>query len=94
MQHIEEITEQNIEIKMNDILRLIRAWSGRNITPRVKITLIKSLLFYKITHILLSLPSPQEDTMKRLDNMFIWNNKPANFRKEKMENTFDQGVLI
>ena len=46
--------------------------------------------------ILLSLPSPNEDTMKKLDNMFKnfkWNNKPAKFRKEIMETTVEHGGL-
>ena len=44
VKQMEQITEQNIEVKEKEIGKLINAWSGRNITPLGKITLIKSLL--------------------------------------------------
>ena len=91
-----EIADQTIEIKIKEINKLITVWSGRNITPLGKITLIKSLLISKITHILLSLPTPQEKTIKLLEgtfNKFIWNSKPSKFRKEILENTNKLGGL-
>ena len=50
--------------------------------------IIKSLLMSKITHILLSLPTPSENTFAQLDNLFftfIWGNKPPKFRREIVE---------
>ena len=94
--NMKQIADQNIEIKMNEILKLIRAWSGRNITPLGKITLIKSLLISKITHILLSLPTPNDNTIEKLENVFknfIWQQKPPKFRRVIMETTVDLGGL-
>ena len=91
-----EITEQNINIKMNEILKLIRLWGGRNITPIGKITIVKSLLISKIIHILLSLPTPKKDTFNKLENVFkefIWNHKPAKFRKEILQSPLEWGGL-
>ena len=79
------IADQNIENKIIDINKTIVTWSGRNITPVGKITLIKSTLISKITHILLSLPTPKNETLKTLEDVFrnfIWNQKPPKFRKE------------
>ena len=67
---MEHITEQNLEIKEKEIEKLIHVWSGRNITPLGKITIIKSLLISKITHILLSLPSPKIGTFKKIRTGF------------------------
>ena len=102
------ITELNIDIK--EIHKLINAWNGRNITPLEKVTLMKSLLIFKITHILLSLPTPKDETLEKLDILFrdfIWNSKPLKIRREiletihnfiglKMTNlrTFDQSLKI
>ena len=56
--HMNEITEINIFKKMCEIKKLIRIWQSRKLTPYGKVTVIKSLLLSKITHMLLSLPSP------------------------------------
>ena len=53
-----------------------------------KIIIIKSLLISKITHVLLSLPSPMNETIEKLESMFkgsIWGNKNAKFRRGILE---------
>ena len=91
-----EITDQNIEIKMNEINKLNILWSSRNITPIGRIALIKSQLISKITHILLSLPTPREETFRKLDSAFsnfIWNQKPPKFRRDILGNKTNCGGL-
>ena len=56
-----EITEINISNKIKDIKKLVSVWKTRRLTPYGKVVLIKSLLFSKFTHILLSLPSPEKN---------------------------------
>ena len=93
---MEHITEQNLEIKEKEIEKLIHVWSGRNITPLGKITIIKSLLISKITHILLSLPSPKTGTFKKFEQVFesfIWKGKPPKIRGEILEATHQMGGL-
>ena len=83
-----KITDINIENKIIDIDKLIQIWNERNLTPYGKIIIIKSLLISKITHVLLSLPSPQSETFLKLENMFksfIWGSKNAKFRSEILE---------
>ena len=94
--NMDRIADQNIEDKIKEINKLIVLWKGRNITPMGKITITKSLLISKITHILLSLPTPKEDTFKKLETTFknfIWNMKPPKFRKEILETTAKLGGL-
>ena len=55
--HMNEITEINILKNLCKIKKLIRIWQCQNLTPYRKVTIIKSLLLSKITHMLLSLPS-------------------------------------
>ena len=96
VKNINLIADQNIEIKIKEIKKVIAVWSGRNITPLGRITLIKSLLISKITHILLSLPTPNDNTFKTLEHVFknfIWGDKPPKFRKEILESTSKLGGL-
>ena len=52
----------------------------------------------KITHILLSLPTPPNTAICQLEQLFytfLWNNKPPKFRREIMEaNTIDGGLKL
>ena len=63
--HMNEITEINIFKKLCEIKKLIRVWQSRNLTPYGKVTIIKSLLLSKITHMLLSLSSPNYFVLKK-----------------------------
>ena len=78
------ITDQNIDGKIKEIQKLIFIWNGRYLTPYGKIIIIKSLLISKITHVLLSLPSPSPFTINKLEKIFqefIWGQKNPTFRK-------------
>ena len=93
--NMEQITELNIENKIIEIQKLIYLWNARNLTPYGKIIIIKSLLISKITHVLLSLPSPNQ-TIIRLENMFknfLWGKKPPKFRKNILENLNNLGGM-
>ena len=74
--------------KVTKITKLIRSWSTRKLTPYGKVTIVKSLLLSKITHIRLSLPSPKPETIKSIEQIFlsfIWIDKPAKFSKSILE---------
>ena len=89
---------QPILSKINDIKKLIRTWSCRQLTPYVKVTIVKSLLLSKITHILLSLPSPSVEVLKQIDTHFlnfVWSNKQAKFSRSILEaETKDGGLKL
>ena len=75
---IENITKININEKIVSMKNILHAWGSRKITPIGKITIAKSLVMSKITHILQALPSPDNETLKTLDDMyynFIWGKK-------------------
>ena len=91
MKKLHEITDLNIQRKMGEIQKLIRIWSTRNLTPYGKVTIIKSLLISKITHMLLSLPSPSVLCIKELNETFskyLWCGKPPKWRKEISEGEY------
>ena len=91
-----EITDLNINRKLGEIKKLSRVWQSRNLTPYGKVTIIKSLLLSKITHMLLSLPSPNFFSIKELNNTFsnfLWCGKPPKWRKEILEGEICYGGL-
>ena len=65
------ITDDNISGKVSDIKKLIAIWSTRTLTPYGKVVIIKSLLMSKITHILLSLPTPSDTAIYQLEQLFL-----------------------
>ena len=68
---METITDDNISGKVSDIKKLIAVWSTRTLTPYGKVVIIKSLLMSKITHILLSLPTPSDTAIYQLEKLFF-----------------------
>ena len=83
-----EISEYNILNIIKDIKKMIAIWKTRKLTPCGKVVIIKSLLFSKFTHILLSLPTPGKNTFKIIYDLvknFLWEGKPPKFRKEILE---------
>ena len=94
--NLRDITEINLELKIVKIKKLIRTWSTRKLSPYGKVVIVKSLLLSKITHILLSLPTPNEMTIKKIEKIFysfIWSDKPAKFSKYILEADISEGGL-
>ena len=91
-----DITSLNMESKINDIKKMIRLWQARKLSPYGKVTVIKSLFLSKITHLLLSLPSPNQKLFNEIDKLFsnfLWSNKPPKFRKNIIESDIMDGGL-
>ena len=84
IRHMETITDDNISSKLSEMKKLTALWNTRSLTPYGKVTIIKSLVQSKITHILLSLPNPSNNTFKDIQTLvdaFLWKNKPPNSEK-------------
>ena len=93
---MEDITSYNINIKKPEMTKLMHSWSCRNITPLGRITVLKSLILSKIIHILQSLPSPTQATLKELDKAnfdFIWRNKRHEVNKLVLCQEWNKGGL-
>ena len=94
--NFDNISDQNVEKKKIDIKKIINLWNARYLTPLGKVTIIKSLLISKITHVLLSLPTPSTYILNKLNIIFknfIWNGKTPKFRNEITENPIQKGGL-
>ena len=94
--NIENITESNIQNRIDSMTKLIQTWMGRNITPIGRVTVFKSLILSKIIHLLQSLPSPNKTTIKNIEKIahnFIWRNKRHQVNKNTLSLELEQGGL-
>ena len=62
--------QQNFEIKIEEIEKLLSHWSYRYLTPFGKVTIIKSLALSKLSHVALVIPNPTKQMFKRIENIF------------------------
>ena len=68
----------NFKEKIDHVNKEITSWKKRNLTTLGKITVVKTLLLPKFTHLFTSLPKPSHETIKKLESIFfnfIWNDK-------------------
>ena len=76
---LHETVPINCENKLIEMRKVLNAWSRRNLTPFGKITVIKSLVLSKITHLLLNLPDPDDNFLNTVVQFFVgwqnWQNK-------------------
>lgn len=91
-----DIVNRNYLPKLEEIKRLLSNWSKRILTPIGRITVIKSLAMSKINHLVLALPSPSDNIMKELQNMFykyLWSNGPDRIKRKVITQSVDNGGL-
>ena len=55
----------NYEEKIDIVNKEITSWKKRNLTTLGKITVVKTLLLPKFTHLFTSLPKPSHETIKK-----------------------------
>ena len=70
-----EMVPINSENKLNEMKKVLHAWSRRNLMLFGKISVIKTLVISKITHLLMNLPDPEENFLKELNVLlynFLW----------------------
>ena len=79
--------ELNYNAKLEEVRNLITSWSKRHLSPLGKITVTKSIILPKLTHLFIALPtldlSGQEQS-ERLLFKFIW----------KQNDRIARGILI
>ena len=57
--------------KIKEIKELICSWSRKILSTAERITVVKSLILPKITHLLISLPNPPKEKLKEIENIFM-----------------------
>ena len=67
--NIVDMVDLNYSKQIEHIKSLFKCYSKRFLTPVGKIVIIKSLALPKLNHLIMSLPDPSEETIKKIQNL-------------------------
>ena len=68
---LSQMPDLNFSEKIDEIRMLLKTWSNVSITPIEKITILKTLAWSKLMHVLYCLPSPDETWIAELQQLFL-----------------------
>ena len=91
-----DIWDHNLGDTLHKVNSLINIWSKRRLTLPGKITVIKSLILSKFTHLFLALPNPPGDFQKLLERKlykFLWSNGPDRICRKNIVKNIQAGGL-
>ena len=91
-----DIWDHNLDDTMHKINSLINTWSKRKLTLPGRITVIKSLILSKFTHLFLALPNPPGIFQKLLERKlykFLWSNGPDRICRKNIVKNIQAGGL-
>ena len=92
--NLQDMEQINFDKKLESIEKEILQWSKRQISVLGKITVIKSILLSKLTHLLSVLPKPSIQWLKKLEQLlfkFIWNKKPDKISRKTLQLDLEHG---
>ena len=92
--NLNNMEDLNYNDKILKIEKDITAWSRRNLTVFRKITVIKSLLIPKPTHLFIALPRPNLDRLKHLEKLlynFLWRGGKDKISRKVMVQNYEFG---
>ena len=69
--NLEDILIYNFDSKIKQIQNVIKLWSLRKLTVLGSVTIIKTLIIPKLTHLFISLPNPAKPMIKKLKQNVI-----------------------
>ena len=93
---LSEMEELNFSSKIQELRKLINSWSRRILSTNGRITVVKTILLPKLTHLLIALPNPSDIIVKELERMFfryIWNNKMDRISRKNLVQDYKDGGL-
>ena len=86
----------NYDDKLLEIKKMICNWSKRNLSTLGRITVVKTLLIPKLTHLFMALPNPDNDYFQKINRMlfnYIWNSKIDRIARKYIIRDYDEGGL-
>ena len=86
----------NYSKKLEEIQKLIGHWSRRLLSPLGKITVIKSILLPKLTHLFIALPNPTDNMINNLEGeffQFLWSKNPDKISRKLAIQNYSNGGL-
>ena len=94
---LDKIIGINYTDRIAQIKNSIKIWRRRFLTPLGKITVIKSLLLPKLTHLLIALPNPDTETLNNINGIFfdfLWNGRAKIKQPVVVKQYFEGGLKM
>ena len=94
--HEEDFFRLNYVPKLSRLKNILGVWSGRDLTPLGKITLIKTFALSQLVYLFTVLPNPPSSYITELNRIlfnFIWNGKPDKIKRSVLINNINEGGL-
>ena len=86
----------NYEAKFLEIQNLIKQWEKRYISVLGRITVVKTLLLSKLTHLFISLPKPNINLLNQLEKtlyQFVWGGSTDRISRNQLIQDYEDGGL-
>ena len=94
--NLSKMVDLNFELVAFEIETIVNRWKNRHLTPLGKVTVIKTLLLPKLTHLFMSIPSPNVDFILKMNKTFynfIWDGKPDKVSRDLLCKGYLEGGL-
>ena len=91
-----ENLEQNFRTAWEEITKSVGIWKRRTTTPLGRLVVLKTLLLSKLTFFAILMETPDENTIKLINNQFnqfVWNCKVNKISHERMTSSIQNGGL-
>ena len=88
--------DTNFKKKVDIVENIYKSWLYRKLTPLGKITIIKTMAFSQLSHVILVCPHLEQDAatqINRLSFQFLWSNKPDRMKRAEAVLPISQGGL-
>ena len=69
---LDKIVNINYNERILQIKKLIKIWSKRNLTVIGKITVVKTLILPVLNHLIITLPNPTQDILKKVNELIFY----------------------
>lgn len=92
--NLKNMEQLNFDNKLKLVQKEINHWLKRNISTLGKITVVKSLLLSKFTHLFTSLPKPSTQWIRQFEKTlynFIWGNKIDKISRKTLQLNYEKG---
>ena len=88
-------TEENFIRHVRKIEKVLKLWRMRNLTPKGKITIFKTLVISKIIHLSLvtNVPTQIINELNKIQKEFIWNGRNPKIKHATLCNKYENGGL-
>ena len=90
------VPQLNYTKAMTNLLKVLKQWKKRELTPIGKATIIKTFLLSKFNHLFISIPAPDDCFIKRRNSLlfsYLWGDKPDKIKRKYIALDYLEGGL-